>query len=104
LNVIEGTYPTKPSITKGFGQRPEDVFIAGNEAVAEVVQVGSEASERRQPALTEGDWVVMKKPQSGTWANWKVVHMDDIIKIPKKREGSKVTEVFGATLMVGTFH
>lgn len=42
----------------------------------------------------------MRKPQSGTWTNWKVVNADDVIRVPKKRNGSKVTDVFGATMMV----
>jgi hypothetical protein len=42
----------------------------------------------------------MRKPQSGTWTNWKVVNAKDVIRVPKKRIGSKVTDVFGATMMV----
>ncbi|PVG04898.1 NAD(P)-binding protein [Serendipita vermifera] len=102
VNVIEGTYPSKPSLTKSFDQGQTDVFIGGNEGLAQVVQVSSSLKANGNPQrgkFDEGDWVVMNKPQLGTWTNWKVVDAGDILRIPKRKD-SKVTEVFGATLMV----
>jgi NADPH:quinone reductase-like Zn-dependent oxidoreductase len=76
------------------------VFIAGNEGLASVVQAGPSDKHIGLHKFREGDWVVMRKPQSGTWANWKVADAVDLMPIPKRHAGSKVTEVFGATMMV----
>lgn len=97
LNTIEGTYPSKPNLTPGFDSTGEDVFIGGNEGVAEVVKVAP-----NEPTLKEGDWVVMKKAQSGTWTNWRVMNASELMRVPRKSADSKVTEVFAATMMVRT--
>src|SRR6266436_2900358 len=37
INVIEGVYPSKPSLTK---LNDKDVFVAGNEGLAQITGVG----------------------------------------------------------------
>jgi hypothetical protein len=89
-------------LTKGFDQGHTDVFIGGNEGLAQVVQVSPNVKANgqiQQGKFDEGDWVIMNKPQIGTWTNWKIVGAGDILRIPKRKD-SKLTEVFGATLMV----
>ncbi|KIM34234.1 hypothetical protein M408DRAFT_325691 [Serendipita vermifera MAFF 305830] len=99
LNTVEGTYPSKPILVPGFDEKNGDVFIGGNEGVAEVVKVAP--NEQTDTAmLKEGDWVVMRKAQSGTWTNWRVMNASEVLRVPRKPVGSKVTEVFAATMMV----
>ncbi|KAG8835560.1 mitochondrial 2-enoyl thioester reductase [Serendipita sp. 399] len=101
LNVIEGKYPKKPELTKGFDSAKEDVYIAGNEGVAEIVAVGrSVKPDGASQGLKIGDWVVIDKPQTGTWANWNVVQWRDIIRVPRRELDSKFTEPAAATMMV----
>jgi NADPH:quinone reductase-like Zn-dependent oxidoreductase len=76
------------------------VFIAGNEGLAEVIKAGPTDKHNGQHKFKEGEWVIMRKPQSGTWTNWKVADAVDLMPIPKPHAGSKMTEVFGATMMV----
>lgn len=87
-------------VTPGFDETAGDVFIAGNEGVAEVIKAGPSDKHTGQHKFKEGDWVVMRKPQSGTWTNWKVADAVDLMPVPKRHTESKVTEVFGATMMV----
>ncbi|KAG8810914.1 mitochondrial 2-enoyl thioester reductase [Serendipita sp. 401] len=101
LNVIEGVYPKKPELTKDFDLVNEDVYMAGNEGVAQVVAVGESAmSNGVSKNLRVGDWVLIDKPQMGTWTNWKVVQSTDIIRVPRRDSDSKITEPMAATMMV----
>ncbi|KAJ7245164.1 hypothetical protein B0H12DRAFT_1128016 [Mycena haematopus] len=91
VNVIQGVYPAKPSLTSLVGGQP-DVFVGGNEGLAEVTQVGPEVS-----GLAAGDWVVMTKAQAGTWASCRNVGAMDVLKLPRV---DGLTEVHGATMTV----
>ena len=89
INVIEGVYPVKPiqNITLA-GTGP--VFIAGNEGLAQVTQIG--------PGVTDyevGDWVILTKQQHGTWASSTNVGQDDVLKLPKT-----IGQVNGAMMTV----
>lgn len=91
INVIEGVYPSKPASVSLDG-KDSPVFIAGNEGLAEVTEVGNDVS-----GLQKGDWVVMTRPQSGTWASSKNVQPKDVLKVPR---ATGLTEVHGATMTV----
>jgi trans-2-enoyl-CoA reductase len=99
LNVVEGVYPAKPGkeatiTTAGSDQKP--VLIGGNEGLARVTAIGSGVD-----GLRLDDWVVMTKPQSGTWCTSKNVGAADVLKVP--REGG-LSEVHAATITVSQFH
>ncbi|KAL5633298.1 hypothetical protein ACGC1H_003708 [Rhizoctonia solani] len=89
LNVVQGIYPSKPTIRDDLGT-PSPAFIGGNEGVGQVERVGSGVTEP-----TVGDWVVMTKPQSGTWASHAYVEAKDVTKVDKR-----VGETRAATIMV----
>jgi mitochondrial enoyl-[acyl-carrier protein] reductase / trans-2-enoyl-CoA reductase len=100
LNVIQGVYPLKPSpntslTPSGKGSKEHAVFVAGNEGLARVTTVGNGVH-----GLKENDWVVMAKPQAGTWCTNKNVDVGDVIKIPQVHG---LSEVHGATFTVSTF-
>ncbi|KAJ7634188.1 hypothetical protein DFH06DRAFT_1272282 [Mycena polygramma] len=77
INVVQGVYPAKPSLTPlGDG---DPVFVGGNEGLAEVTQVGTGVS-----GLATGDWVIiMNKAQAGTWSSSRNVDAMDILKLPR---------------------
>ncbi|CAE6528547.1 unnamed protein product [Rhizoctonia solani] len=89
LNVVQGVYPSKPTIRDNLGT-PSPAFIGGNEGVGQVERVGSGITE-----LTIGDWVVMTKPQSGTWASYAYVEPGDVTKVDKR-----IGETRAATITV----
>ncbi|KAJ7050485.1 hypothetical protein C8F01DRAFT_1067689 [Mycena amicta] len=89
INVIQGVYPAKPSLER-VGDNATELFVAGNEGVAEVTQVGADVVD-----LNVGDWVIMTKPQSGTWASARQVNPLDVLKIPRV-----VGQVHAATMTV----
>lgn len=74
INLIQGVYPVKPAQLQFSGQ---DVFVAGNEGVAEVVDIGDGVN-----GIQEGDRVVVAKPQFGTWSSSRVLRSEDVIKLP----------------------
>ncbi|KAJ7695193.1 hypothetical protein B0H17DRAFT_1056761 [Mycena rosella] len=90
INVVQGVYPAKPSLTSLV--EGHEVFVGGNEGLAEVVQVGTGVS-----GLTSGDWVVMTKAQAGTWASSRNVRPQDVLRLPR---ADGLTEVHGATMTV----
>jgi trans-2-enoyl-CoA reductase len=97
INVVEGVYPSKPSLvsclaTSGKGSPEEPVFIGGNEGLAEVVRIGDGVT-----GLQEGDWVIMKKQQAGTWCTEKNVQVDDVLRLP---DAQHLTQVQAATITV----
>lgn len=97
INVVEGVYPAKPTLTDslaGGHKLDHPVFVGGNEALAEVTEVG-----RGVEGLHTGDRVILATAQAGTWASARNVKPADVIKVP-----SGVSEVFGATLSVSLFH
>ena len=92
--MIEGKYPEKPRPRIGFSDSTGDmVFIPGNEGLAIIEAVGS-----REPKLKVGDWVVMHRAQSGTWAQRQVVDRVDVISLD--REARKVGMAAASMLMV----
>ncbi|CAH1800309.1 unnamed protein product [Owenia fusiformis] len=52
INMIQGTYPVKPSLPA----------VGGNEGVGEVLAVGDDVT-----SFKEGDWVLPSSPGFGTW-------------------------------------
>jgi len=97
LNVIEGVYPYRPTKTgalapSGKGSEEDPVFVAGNEGLAQVTAVGEGVS-----SLKKGDWVMMIKPQLGTWATGRNIAAVDVAKVP---DAESLTEAQAATLTV----
>ncbi len=93
VNVIEGVYPSKPKASS-FPGIQGDIFMAGNEGLAEVTSVGDGVK-----GLERGDWVVMKANQLGTWRNAANLREGQLLKVPRL-EGLSV--VNAATMMVRT--
>ena len=92
--MIEGKYPEKPHPRTGFSYNPEDVvFIPGNEGLAIIEAIGE-----REPRLKVGDWVVMHRAQSGTWAQRQVV--DGMGVIALNEEARAVGREAASMLMV----
>ncbi|KAF9078050.1 hypothetical protein BDP27DRAFT_1310677 [Rhodocollybia butyracea] len=96
INTIEGVYPAKPSWTSdlassGWGSKGKQVYVGGNEGLAKVVEVGEGVE-----GLKKDDWVVMDKPQLGTWATSRNVSFEDVIRLP----ATGLTEAHGATMTV----
>ena len=95
LNTIEGVYPSKPSLRPPSETGlPEAFYVAGNEGLAQVVELGDGVDG----TFNSGDWVVMTKPQSGTWQSKQNVREDHVQRIP--RDKGTLSEVHGATLTV----
>ncbi|KAJ3930028.1 MAG: trans-2-enoyl-CoA reductase [Lentinula lateritia] len=96
VNTIEGVYPSKPTHTynlavSGLGSKGEPVFVGGNEGLAQVVEVGEGVK-----GLKKDDWVVMDRPQLGTWSTSRNVPFNSVIKLPV----TGLTEAHGATMTV----
>ena len=88
INVIQGVYPAKPALQPLAGQ---DVFIGGNEGLAEVVDVASNVRD-----LQKGDWVTVGTSQFGTWSSTRTLDAKEVIKLP----ASGLSEVNAATINV----
>lgn len=96
VNVVEGVYPNKPAPEVLFppGTNSEEmgqVYVPGNEGVAEVTAVGEGVG-----GLAIGDRVVFAKMQPGTWASARQVGESDVIRVD-----DDVGEVTAAMLSVG---
>ncbi|KAG9310991.1 hypothetical protein JVU11DRAFT_8869 [Chiua virens] len=92
INVIEGVYPARPSpCTDLSSSAPSPFFVGGNEGVAEVIAVGDGVT-----AVKERDWVVMTKPQLGTWASSRNVRVEDVLKV----DSTGLNATHAATLTV----
>jgi trans-2-enoyl-CoA reductase len=91
VNVIEGVYPSKPKPSSFPGVQGE-VFVGGNEGLAEVTSVGEGVM-----SLQRGDWVVMKAPQVGTWRSAANVPEGQVLEVPRF---DGLSEVNAATMMV----
>ncbi|CAE6401208.1 unnamed protein product [Rhizoctonia solani] len=89
INVVQGVYPSKPEIRDNLGT-PSPAFIGGNEGVGQVERLGDGVTE-----LAVGDWVVMTKPQLGTWVSHAHVESKDVTKVDKR-----VGEARAATITV----
>ncbi|EGN91990.1 hypothetical protein SERLA73DRAFT_191781 [Serpula lacrymans var. lacrymans S7.3] len=95
INVIEGVYPAKPNpnaslSSSGKGSQDEPVFVAGNEGLAEVTNVGDGVTH-----LQPNDWVIMTRQQAGTWSTGMNVKPQDILKVPRS-----LNDVEAATITV----
>lgn len=88
VNVIQGVYPAKPSLRPFAGQ---DVFIGGNEGLAEIVDVGNSVRD-----LQKGDWVTVRTSQFGTWSSTRTLGAEEVIKLP----ANGLSEVNAATINV----
>ncbi len=88
INVIQGVYPAKPTLRPLAGQ---DIFIGGNEGLAEVVDVGNNVRD-----LQKGDWVTVGTSQFGTWSSTRTIGAEEVIKLP----ASGLSEVNAATINV----
>ncbi|KAI0715981.1 NAD(P)-binding protein [Cerioporus squamosus] len=88
INLVQGVYPAKPAQLEFSGQQ---VFVGGNEGVAEIVDVGSAVQ-----GLQKGDRVVVGKPQFGTWSSHRVLRAQDVIRLP----ASGLSDVSAATIIV----
>src|SRR6266702_590151 len=91
VNVIEGVYPSKPRISSFPGVQG-DLFVAGNEGLAEVTSIGNGVK-----GLERGDWVVMKASQVGTWRSAANLLEGQLLKVPRL---DGLSEVNAATMMV----
>ncbi|ESK91908.1 trans-2-enoyl- reductase [Moniliophthora roreri MCA 2997] len=99
VNTVEGVYPSKPTLSSnlnssGKGSQEEPVFVAGNEGLAQVEDVGEGVT-----GLQKGNWVVMDKPQLGTWSTSRNVEVKEVIRLPVG-EADGLTKVHGATITV----
>ncbi|GLB41970.1 putative zinc-binding dehydrogenase [Lyophyllum shimeji] len=97
INVIEGVYPTKPKPdtslrSSALGSSDQPAYVAGNEGLAEVTEVGNGVS-----GLEKKDWVIMTKPQLGTWCSSRNVGAHDVLKVPR---APGLSEVHAATMTV----
>jgi trans-2-enoyl-CoA reductase len=99
VNVIQGVYPAKPApstlLASAVDDKNEPLFVGGNEAVAEVTQLGEGVE-----GLKKGDWVIMAKQQAGTWASQATVKLEDVIQVEQGMEGFRLEHA--ATLTVST--
>jgi len=96
VNVIEGVYPSRPSKVHLGWDGAEEAFVGGNEGVAVVTSVGSTTGQ-----LKKGDWVVMTRPQVGTWSSERNVAISDVLKVKDAEDKSEaLSEVFAATMTV----
>ncbi|KAH9967355.1 NAD(P)-binding protein [Russula dissimulans] len=91
VNVIEGVYPSKPRRSCFPGVQGE-VFVGGNEGLAEVTDVGEGVR-----SVERGDWVVMKAGQVGTWRGAANLREGEVLKVPRLKG---LSEVNAATMMV----
>lgn len=95
INVIEGVYPAKPEPDVSLSEEKDrPLFVGGNEGMGKVMDVGEGVV-----GLRKDDWVVMTKPQSGTWLSAKNVALSDVLKVPKQG----LSEAQAATITVRLF-
>jgi len=95
LNTIEGVYPSTPPLRlPSETGLQEAVYVAGNEGLGQVIELGDGVEEVR-----EGDWIVMARSQSGTWQTQQNVLEDHVLRVPKKK--GTLNEAQGAMLTVG---
>ncbi|KAL2920090.1 mitochondrial 2-enoyl thioester reductase [Polyrhizophydium stewartii] len=86
VNVIQGTYPIKPTFIEGIGA------VGGNEGVGEVLATGSRVS-----TLKPGDWVIPLNRSFGLWQTHAHALASDLLKLP---DISGVSPVLAATISV----
>ncbi|KAF9473358.1 NAD(P)-binding protein [Pholiota conissans] len=104
LNVVEGVYPSKPRPgdeiivppRNGATTSTETAWVGGNEGLARVTAVGADVGD----GLRAGDWVVLTRPQAGTWAAARTVGAGDVARVP---DAQALSEAQAATLTVRKF-
>lgn len=89
INVIQGIYPSKPLLS------PQGHYIPGNEGLARILHLPPNHSSN----LSIGDWAIMRKPQSGTWASHSLVNQHDLLPLPTSAK-SVLSATQAATLSV----
>jgi len=92
-DTIQGRYPWKPAIRKDLVEG-EQFYICGNEGLAEVVSLGAHLDPKQWKI---GDWVLMGKPQLGTWQSHTNLPADDVVKLARSEH---LTETQAATMSV----
>jgi mitochondrial enoyl-[acyl-carrier protein] reductase / trans-2-enoyl-CoA reductase len=98
VNVIEGVYPSKPQPRKFPGVQ-DDLFVGGNEGLAEVTHVGQGVE-----CLERGDWVVMRPSQIGTWRSCANMHKEQLLKVPRLKGLSEVNAAMMVRFIVAYTH
>ncbi|KAL9024586.1 MAG: hypothetical protein Q9196_006410 [Gyalolechia fulgens] len=78
INQIQGTYPTAPPFTSGFGTAQPSA-VPGNEACFEVLSTGSACKD-----VSKGDWVIPRRTGLGSWRTHVQIDGDKVIKINKE--------------------
>lgn len=77
------------------------MFVGGNEGLAEVVESGEVGGkgqgEGEGERFEKGEWVILTRPQSGTWRSGVNVGVEDVVRIGRE-EG--LSEVHAATITV----
>jgi len=72
----------------------EQFYICGNEGLAEVVSLGAHLDPKQWKI---GDWVLMGKPQLGTWQSHTNLPADHVVKLARSE---RLTETQAATMSV----
>lgn len=93
INQIQGVYPSKPEPTTEFGTE-KPAYVCGNEGLFEVLH--SNSSE-----LKEGDWVIPKNVNFGTWRTHALAASDKFIKIPNPEQSKARGKQSGLTVNQG---
>ncbi|KAF2723129.1 NAD(P)-binding protein [Polychaeton citri CBS 116435] len=86
INQIQGVYPSRPNFTTSLGTT-EPIAVGGNEGVAEVTAMGGNVK-----GFSKGDWVIQKKPGSGTWRTHAQTTTENLLAI-RDKEGLKPQQV-----------
>lgn len=95
INTIQGSYPSQPPFTTALGTT-EPAAVPGNEGVAIITAVGSEAEKE---GWKKGEWVLMKKPGVGTWQTCVQAPASSFLRLPEaERQG--VSAVQAGTVSV----
>ncbi|KAE8201539.1 hypothetical protein A4X06_0g3286 [Tilletia controversa] len=100
-NVVQGSYPSRPSRRTtylGLGEGEEGLFVGGNEGVAVVEALGSQAAATS--GLKEGDWVSFGRAQVGTWASHMVCEASDVVRLEVGGDNESITDVMACNVMV----
>lgn len=95
INQIQGVYPSKPTFTTSLGTA-NPIAVAGNEGVAEIIALGSEAKEA---GFKKGDWVIMKGPGFGTWRTHASARAQDVLRLDEAMR-ENITPIQAGTVSI----
>ncbi|KAL7003906.1 hypothetical protein EMMF5_006554, partial [Cystobasidiomycetes sp. EMM_F5] len=95
LNVIQGVYPERPKPRENLLPDSEPLYIGGNEGLAIVEHI----PEGVDVDYKEGDWVIMGKPQLGTWTSHANISANALFPVPRDASSS-LTDIQAATLAI----